>query len=240
MTELSVAVTRRDTLTLINPPPSLLCSPNPISSPLCLVFGLNKWTAQSTETEGSWRTHLWNKTTWATDVSPGAPGTPQVKKHIKWERQGEKQEKKKLPSPVVQSQSALKVSVTEEWCGECDHSFNLKLSGVNKDYVAQRHRGQDYLTPLCCSSFPLLLKENKGGGWDSDFELFSTSRQISQQKYIWTKSTKTTNASWWKLVSYMWIIWRTIQHLFKLVPLSFLFSAADVMSLSAMSQQRQK
>lgn len=40
--------------------------------------------------------------------------------------------------------SALKVSVAEERCGKCDHGFNLKLSGVNKEYVAGRHRGQDY------------------------------------------------------------------------------------------------
>lgn len=38
----------------------------------------------------------------------------------------------------------LKVSVAEKRCGKCDHSFNLKLSGVNKEYVAGRDRGQDY------------------------------------------------------------------------------------------------
>lgn len=36
MTELSVAVTQRNTLALINLPLPLLCSPNPISNPLCL------------------------------------------------------------------------------------------------------------------------------------------------------------------------------------------------------------
>lgn len=58
------------------------------------------------------------------------------------ERQGEKPEEgeKKLTSMLGNS----KVSKAEERSGKCDHSFNLKLSGVNKEYVAGSHRGQDY------------------------------------------------------------------------------------------------
>lgn len=38
MTKLSVTVTKKNTLTLINPPLRPLCSPNPISNKLCLWF----------------------------------------------------------------------------------------------------------------------------------------------------------------------------------------------------------
>lgn len=38
MTELSVAVTQRNSVALINPPLPLLCSPKPISNLLCLFF----------------------------------------------------------------------------------------------------------------------------------------------------------------------------------------------------------
>lgn len=65
------------------------------------------------------------------------------KRDIRRERQGEKQEGEKKPS-VCKGWSPLKVSVAEEQCGKCDHSFNLKLSGVNKECVAGRRRGQDY------------------------------------------------------------------------------------------------
>lgn len=44
----------------------------------------------------------------------------------------------------LQCWATLKVSKAEERSGKCDHSFNLKLSGVNKEYVAGSHRGQDY------------------------------------------------------------------------------------------------
>lgn len=57
MTELSVTVTKKNTLVLINPQLPPLCSPNPISNPLCLFFmcGFNKWTVQSAENEQTGR-----------------------------------------------------------------------------------------------------------------------------------------------------------------------------------------
>lgn len=54
-----------------------------------------------------------------------------------------------------------KVCVSEEQTGKWDHSFNLKLSGVNKEYVAGRHRTELRSTTPCCSSFLTLPQRVK-------------------------------------------------------------------------------
>lgn len=70
----------------------------------------------------------------------GKARTAEGKRDIKGrETGGETREEK-----TVLGRSAPKVSIAEKLCGKCDHSFNSKLSGVNKEFVAARQRGQDY------------------------------------------------------------------------------------------------
>lgn len=160
MTELSVAVTQRNTLALINPPLPLLCSPNPISAPLCLLF-LQSYQMdcpiQREREAGGLRE---NKN----DVRLGYWWIPEGSEHCSERKRDIRRGETgggggKLPS-LCKGWSTLKVSVAEEQCGKCDHSFNLKLSGVNKECVAGRRRGQDYWAPLCCSSLPPLLQKH--------------------------------------------------------------------------------
>lgn len=74
-------------------------------------------------------------------MSPAGSEQARGKERYQEEKAREEENKKTL---FPCGKSALKVSVAEERCGKCDHGFNLKLSGVNKEYVAGRYRGQDY------------------------------------------------------------------------------------------------
>lgn len=74
-------------------------------------------------------------------MSPAGSEQARGKERYQEAKAAREEEKKKL---FPCGKSALKVSVAEERCGKCDHGFNLKLSRVNKEYVAGRHRGQDY------------------------------------------------------------------------------------------------
>lgn len=75
-------------------------------------------------------------------MSPAGSEQARQKERYQEAKVAREEENKKTLFPC--GKSALKVSVAEEQCGKCDHGFNLKLSGVNKEYVAGRHRGQDY------------------------------------------------------------------------------------------------
>lgn len=159
MTELSVTVTKKNTLVLINPQLPPLCSPNPISNPLCLffMFVFNKWTVQSAENEQTGREReegvpedSENKTLSGSGIDESLKAASKhglqrdQGKEISEGRAGKKRRRKKKLTSLCEARPTLKVSVAEQRCGKCDHSFNLKLSGVNKEYVAGRDRGRDY------------------------------------------------------------------------------------------------
>lgn len=132
------------------------------------------------------------------------PGSEQARQKERYQeaKVAREEENKKTLFPC--GKSALKVSVAEERCGKCDHGFNLKLSGVNKEYVAGRHRGQDYWALLCCGSFPPLLRKRRKKKTPKEWEtlncLTPAGRRISRQKYI-DSVYNTASESWWKLVS---------------------------------------
>lgn len=81
----------------------------------------------------------------AIDESPKAAGSPGLQTDRGKERyqEGETGGETREEKPAL-GRSAPKVSIAEKLCGKCDHSFNSKLSGVNKEYVAARQRRQDY------------------------------------------------------------------------------------------------
>lgn len=84
---------------------------------------------------------------------------------------------------TVWGRPTLKVSVAEQRCGKCDHSFNLKLSGVNKEYVAGRDRGQDYWVRSAAAHFHLYDKKKKSPERETLNCLMPAAGWISQHKY---------------------------------------------------------